>query len=247
MSIESPSAIVTGASRGIGLGIATLLASRGWGLTIVARDEERLAGVAGELRTAGSPVVVVVPADLADSEAPSAIVDAHSAGFPDVSALVLIAGVGSAAPLLGYPMRRFDKQFDVNVRAPFALAAAALPLMRAAAIRDSHQGGRVIALSSLEGFHPGNGLSAYAASKAALLSLVRSINLEENGNGIAATAIAPGYVDTVISAWISGRIPPEEMIPVSDVAAVAELVLTMSIRSVIPEVTMHRRGPPYSA
>lgn len=79
---------------------------------------------------------------------------AHASAYGSINALVLAAGVGSAAPIAGYPMRRFDKQFAVNIRAPFGLVGQALPLLRAGATALPDRGGRIIALSSMEGLYP---------------------------------------------------------------------------------------------
>ena len=90
------SALVTGASKGIGLGIATRLASQGYGLTITARDAERLAVVAEELTRAGSPDVVVSAGDMADENFASALVATHGDRFGSMRALILNAGVGTS-------------------------------------------------------------------------------------------------------------------------------------------------------
>ncbi|MBU2663763.1 SDR family oxidoreductase [Actinoplanes bogorensis] len=225
------SALITGASRGIGRGIALALAAQGWRLTLVARDPVRLQAVADEI--GGADRVVAV--DLADPGAPAAIMEEQG----DLDALILAAGVGSAAPLDGYPMRRFDKQFALNTRAPFELVSLALPKLRAA-----RGGGRVIALSSITGLHAEPSLTAYGASKAALLALCRGINAEESAHGVTATAIAPGYVDTDMSAWVHDTVPPEAMIPVEDIARTVTTLLDLSARTVINEIVMSRAGTP---
>ncbi|MBM2619691.1 SDR family oxidoreductase [Actinoplanes sp. LDG1-06] len=221
-------AVVTGASRGIGRGIALALAARGWNLTLVAR---RPFEVAAEAEAAGAGKVEAVAADLA-TDADNVVLEHDT-----LDALILCAGVGSAAPLAGDPMARFDKQFALNTRAPFVLVTKALPLLRAAS-----GGGRVIALSSITGIQAEPKLSAYGASKAALLALVRGINAEESAHGVTATAIAPGYVDTDMSAWIRDTVPPERMIPVDDVVRTVLTLLDLSPRTVINEIVMSRAG-----
>ena len=89
----SRTALITGASRGIGLGIATRLAEQGYGLTITARDRDRLESVAADLRTAGAKDVVVVAGDLADEESAGRVVEAHTDAYGSLNALVLNAGV----------------------------------------------------------------------------------------------------------------------------------------------------------
>jgi len=226
-----PAALITGASRGIGRGIALALAARGWHLTLVARDASRLADVA-----AGSPRVDRIAIDLAAPDAAATVVAEYAARHDSLDALILAAGVGSAAPLDGYPMARFDKQFALNIRTPFALVSQALPMLRAG------RGGRVIALASIGGVHAEPLLAAYGASKAALLALCRGLNAEESGHGVTATAIAPGYVDTDMSAWVHDTVPPETMIPVADVVATVTMLLDLSPRSVIDEIVISRAG-----
>ena len=126
------SALITGASRGIGLGIATRLAQQGYGLTIAARDPDRLEVVAKELLEAGAPEVSAVAGDVANETYLGHLVGAHAAAFGKVDVLVLNAGVGSAGPLADFHPRRFDKQITLNLRAPFVLLQHALPLLRQA-------------------------------------------------------------------------------------------------------------------
>ncbi|MET0885883.1 MAG: SDR family NAD(P)-dependent oxidoreductase, partial [Mycetocola sp.] len=85
-------------------------------------------------------------------------------------------------------------------------------------------------------------LSVYGAAKAGLISLCRSINLEENGNGIQATALAPGYVHTDMADFKLGELAAEDMIPVSDVVELVDMALHLSRRSVVPEIVIARSG-----
>jgi len=103
------SALITGASRGIGLGIATRLAKQGYGLTINARHPERLESAAAELRATGARKVMTVAGDMADADTVSRIITTHGTHFESLTALVLNAGMGSAGNITDYPMRRFDK------------------------------------------------------------------------------------------------------------------------------------------
>ncbi|MDG4826300.1 SDR family NAD(P)-dependent oxidoreductase [Asanoa sp. WMMD1127] len=237
---EPRSAVVTGASRGIGRGIALALARRGWRLTLVARDPARLALVAASAVELGASDVDTVAVDLADPAAPATVLSGYR---PDaLDALVLAAGVGSAAPLDGYPVGRYDKQFALNTRAPFLLIRSALPLLRAAARRDPAHGARVIALASIGGVYAEPSLAVYGATKAALLALCRGLNAEESAAGVLATAIAPGYVDTDMSAWVHDEVPPSSMIPVSDVVDTVTTLLDLSARTVVNEIVLSRAG-----
>jgi NAD(P)-dependent dehydrogenase (short-subunit alcohol dehydrogenase family) len=236
----APSALVTGGSRGIGYGIAACLVRRGWSVTLTARREMQLDDAAAALSEGGGAVHTVA-ADMADSAAVDAALDSHVERFGGLTGLVLAAGVGSAAPVAGYPIHRFDKQFAVNIRAPYALTSRALPLLRESASRGGPRP-QIIAIASIEGMHPDRNLSAYGASKSALISLMQSINIEENEHSVVATAISPAYVDTELSAWTNDTVPAHTMIRVEDVVRVVELVLDLSPYAVIPHVVVNRMG-----
>lgn len=235
-------ALVTGGSRGIGLGIATRLAELGYGLTISARNEGTLEASAKSLVAAGAPDVATVAVDLADRDAADTIVDAHKSRFGSMNALVLNAGVGTAGSIADYPMRRFDKTLDVNFRAPFQILQTSMPLLRQVAQEDRERGAKVVALASLAGVYSEAGLAVYGATKAAMLSLVDTLNAEESGNGITGTAIAPGYVDTDMSDWTKDKIPAESMIRVGDIVELATSVLNLSSRAVVPCIVVTRAG-----
>ncbi|MCW2829649.1 MAG: putative short chain dehydrogenase [Aeromicrobium sp.] len=236
------SALVTGGSRGIGLGVASSLARQGFGLTITARDAATLLAVATDLRALGAAHVVTVAADLADREASERIVQEHASEFGSMDVLVLNAGVGTAGAIADYPMKRFDKTVDVNLRAPFEMLQRAMPLLRAAAAANPERGAKVIALSSLTGVYAEAGLAAYGATKAAMLSLVETLNAEESASGISGTALAPGYVETDMSAWIQDKIPADTMIRVEDIVELVDGVLRLSSRAVVSTIAITRAG-----
>ena len=97
-----------------------------------------------------------------------------------------------------------------------------------------------MAVASILGIAAEPGLAAYSAAKAALISLCQSINGEESSASVTATAIAPGYVDTEMSAWVHDRIDPAQMILPADIAELILALTRMSARSVVPLVTMSR-------
>ncbi len=241
---EQLSALVTGASRGIGFGIAERLASRGYALTIAARDAAALSETAGRLRAVGAPSVVEVPGDLADPDHTAALARAHAQRFGHLSCLVLNAGVGTAGGISEFSPRRLDKTIAVNLRAPFVLLQHCLPLLRAAAGYDPNRGARVIALASITGVFAESGLAAYGATKAALLSLVETLNVEESPRGVTATALAPGYVETDMTDWVRDQVPATEMIPVGDLVELVDAIISLSARSVVSRLVISRAGGP---
>jgi 3-oxoacyl-[acyl-carrier protein] reductase len=237
----SRSALVTGATRGIGYGIAHRLAEHGFALTVTARDEGRLATAASEFRDAGAVDVTCVAADLAAETAVTGIVEAHRAVAESLDVLVLNAGVGTAGPIGEFPRHRYDKTLAVNLTAPFMLLQECLPLLREGAAKNPN-GAKVVALGSITGVYAEAGLAVYGAAKAAVNSLIDTLNVEESGNGVAGTAIAPAFVDTDMSAWTRETIPRESMIGVSDIVEITDMLLRLSRTAVVPRIVVGRAG-----
>ena len=234
--------MVTGASRGIGRGIALELAQQGFGLTATSRREEDLAALAAELTDAGAPSVVPVAADLGDRTALAAVVERHAEAYATMDTLILSGGVGTGGPLESLPPHSVDKTIAVNLTSAITIVQTALPLLRAAAAADRKRGARVVALSSITGVHAEPGLAVYGASKAALISLMETLNAEESANGVMATAIAPAYVATDMSAWTADTIPAETMISVHDVVAVVRMLLEFGAVTSLTKVVLSRSG-----
>ncbi|MTD53690.1 SDR family NAD(P)-dependent oxidoreductase [Amycolatopsis pithecellobii] len=235
-------ALITGASRGIGHGIAVELARQGFGLTVTSRRDEDLTALAAELTDTGAPGVVPVAADLGDRTALAAVIDRHRQTYATMDALILSGGVGTGGALETLPAHRVDKTIAVNLTSAIAMVQTALPLLRAAAAADREHGARVIALSSITGVHAERGLAVYGASKAALISLMETVNAEESANGVMATAIAPAYVATDMSAWTTDTIPADTMIPVDDVVAVVRMLLEFGATTSLTKVVLSRSG-----
>ena len=236
-----PSALVTGASRGIGRAIAERLAAAGFALTLSGRHPGPLEEVARALDgvAAGTDVV---PADMASEHDVRRLAQRHAERFGSLDLLVLCAGFGASGPIAGYPIHRFDRQIEVNLRAPFILVQACLPSLRRAAASHPDRGARIAAIASLTGVASEPGLAAYGATKAALISLCQSINVEESGSGITATAISPGYVDTEMSSWVRDRIDPADMIEPGDIAELVAALTRLSAQAMVPGIVVARRG-----
>lgn len=233
-------ALVTGASRGIGRGIALSLARQGFGLTVTSRTTGDLERLADELGAAGAAQVVHLRADMTDREALAELVQLHDRTYGSMNVLVLNAGTGTSGPVADYDLRRLDKTFEVNLVSAFVLARHAIPLLRRGARADSSRGATIVGVSSIAGEYAEQGLSVYGASKAALTSMLETINLEESRNGITAAAIAPGYVATDMSVWTADVIPVDTMIPVADVVAVVDMLVALSRQTSIPNIVMTR-------
>ncbi|OZG25866.1 short-chain dehydrogenase [Williamsia sp. 1138] len=237
---ERKAALVTGASRGIGAEVATRFAEAGWDLTISARSREPLDELARLLGEKFGVRVVVAVADMADAEQLEALATAHIEAFGRLDLLVLNAGMGQKGLIAELPVRRFDKLYQVNVRSAYVLLQALLPTLRSTA--KTVGSAKVVAIASITGVHPEPELAAYGATKAALISLCETFNFEESDNGVSATTISPGYVNTDMSDWLKDKISPDEMITVGDVATMVEAVSRLSRYAVLPGVVLTRPG-----
>ncbi|MEV8547225.1 SDR family oxidoreductase [Streptomyces sp. NPDC051572] len=236
-------ALVTGASRGIGRAIAQRLAAEGFDLTVSARAEGPLKDAADELRACGSRVESV-SADMADETRVQALADAHLERYERLDVLVLAAGMGGGGEFADYPLRRLDTMMAVNLRAPFQLVQRLLPALRTAGASPSGLGAKVIAIASLSGVASEPRLASYGATKAALISLCESITVAEGAAGVSATALSPGYVDTDMTAWVRDNIPPAEMIRPDDIAELALAICRLSRYATVPNVVVSRTGGP---
>lgn len=234
-------ALVTGASRGIGALVADRLAAEGYDLTVSARSAGSLDELSGTCAQMHGARVRTVLADQEREDDVHRLVEEHCAAYDRLDVLVLNAGAGSTGSLAGFPAHRLDKLYAINLRSPFVLTQALLPLLRATAERSGGSA-KVIALSSLTGIAAEPLGSAYGAMKAALTSMCESINAEESDAGVVATALCPGYVATDLTAPLADRIAPDDMIDAADVAELVVSLTRLSRSVVVPYVPMTRPG-----
>jgi NAD(P)-dependent dehydrogenase (short-subunit alcohol dehydrogenase family) len=220
-------AIVTGGSSGIGLAIARMLRDEGYDLTLASRKPEKVEAAAKELGA------VAVAADVGDEAACERLVAEHRERFGRLDMLVNSAGIGIAGTVESLPAKHLDLTIGVNLRGLFLVTQKAIPMLR-------ESRGWIVNLASIAGTLPTPGLSSYGATKAAVISLTRSLNEELDGDGIRAIAICPGFVDTPMAEW-SG-IPGDEMIQPEDCAEIVRMCLRLSPHARVPQVVVERAG-----
>jgi len=190
-------AIVTGGSRGIGRAIATLLAEDGAAVVVSGRDADRLQRSAKELEARGGAVLGVV-ADAVIREDADRLVDAAKQRFGRVDILVNNAGVIRDGLLVRMKDEDWDLVMDVNLRGAFLMTRAATKLM----IRQK-SGGRVINIASTAGAMGNAGQANYSAAKAGLIGFTKATARELAHWSILVNAVAPGLIETDMTAAIS--------------------------------------------
>jgi short-subunit dehydrogenase len=232
-------AIVTGASRGIGLALAAALAQDGYGVTMTARKPELLEQSADALRAQGAKVEHIA-ANLADEEAVHAVVTRHREAFRRLDVLVNNAGVGIGAPVDEHRTKQVDLQLDVNIRAIVLFYRECAELLRAAGAE--HRNALVVNMASMAGKSPQPWLSVYSATKAAVVAYTNAMNKELNAAGVKSVAFCPGFVDTDMSEFVKASIPAEDMLRTDDITEALRFVLRVSPNCVIPEIIFQRPG-----
>jgi NAD(P)-dependent dehydrogenase (short-subunit alcohol dehydrogenase family) len=200
-------AIVTGASRGLGLALARALAERGWRLVVDARGEEALAAARREL--AELTDVVAVPGDVSDERHRRDMIDAAGKRLDLLVNNASVLGPSPQPPLADYPLDVLEQVYRVNVLAPLALIQLALPILA--------PDGRIVDVTSDAAVEPYEGWGGYGSSKAALEQLTNVLAAEHPELRI--YAVDPGDMNTQMhqEAYpgedISDRSPPEESVP----------------------------------
>ena len=179
-------ALVTGASSGIGLELATLLARDRHDLVLVARSRERLDAVARGLGEEYGVSVLVLAHDLSDPAAPEALARELAERGVAVDILVNNAGFGVYGPFAETPIAKELEMIQVNVTALTHLTKLLLPAMRA------RRRGRILNVASTAAFQPGPLMAVYYASKAYVLSFTEALANELDGSGVTVTALCPG-------------------------------------------------------
>ena len=186
MSKTGRTAIITGASSGIGRATARAFARDGYSVLLVGRQADALDAVAGEIEAAGGRAVALV-ADVTAADAPAQIVGRAVEAFGGLDALVNAAGIIGSGTVETTTDAAWDEMLDINVRAPFRL-------MRAAAPHLATRRGAVVNVSSVTGIRAFPGVLAYCVSKAAVDQLTRCAALELAPKGVRVNAVNPGVV-----------------------------------------------------
>lgn len=190
LSLAGRHVVVTGGSRGIGAAVARELAARGARLTLVGRDAARLRAVESSLRAAPGARHTTVSADLTDEAQAARALREAVAALGDPYGLVNTAGAADSAAFVDGDAALWRRMLDVNLMTAVYCTRAALPAMLA------RGEGRVVNVASTAGLTGYRYVSAYTASKHALVGFTRALAMETARAGVTVNAVCPGYTDT---------------------------------------------------
>jgi uncharacterized protein len=232
---ENTTALVTGASSGIGADLARELARRGHGVTVVARREDRLKALADEIAAAHAVRTEVIAADLADASSRAELPDALQRLGLTADILVNNAGFTTMGPVSRADHRAETALVRTNVEAVVDLCTLFVPGM------VTRRRGAVLNTASTAAFQPLPGQASYGASKAFVLSYSRALGAELRGKGVTVTALCPGPVETgfaeaagMTDEEASETLPKIMWVPAADVAKAAIDGLAAGRAVVIP-------------
>ena len=228
-------ALVTGASSGIGLAIAAMLAEEGYDLTLTSRTAAKLESAAGPVSALGTEVQTVA-ADVADPEQIAGVVAAHRERFGRLDVLVNNAGLGIVAALGAIETRHLDLQLAVNLRATILFYREAEAMLRAAGAE--HGEALVVNTASITGKVGEPELGVYSATKHGIVGFTQAMQRELGPAGIKSCVLCPGFVDTQLSDYVKDTVPAATMIRAEDVAESVRSLLRLSRHCVVPEIVM---------
>jgi len=231
-------AIITGASRGIGEAIALALGAQGMHLGLVARSEETLEDVARRVEQAGGKACAV-PCDIANADQIEHVVSGLHKQLGRIDCLINNAGTFIERSISDLTVADWEQSLRVNLTAPFAFAKAALSIMA------EQGGGRIINIGSTASHQGYLHQAAYCASKHGLLGLSRVLAIEGKTANIRVTTLCPGGVDTTLidGTYLGKRLEGEPKLESDDIAQQVLFVLQQPPQVDIPEILTRRFAP----
>ena len=239
-SLGGRTALVTGASRGIGAAVVRALHGAGVQVVLLGRDMTAMTGLARELGQRGAPPPVAFAIDLASPDTVGAVlarVRSHLEAAPDI--VVNSAGQFFLAPVEQISMEEFQRTLTVNLAAQFAIVREFLPDMR------RRRRGHVVTIGSIADHRAFPGNAAYAASKYGVRGLHEVLREELRGSGVRATLVSPGPVDTTLWDEVNpderpGFTPRAQMLDAAAVADAVRYVVTCPDEVNVDELRLSR-------
>lgn len=227
--------LVTGASRGLGLGIASRLTGSGYCVLAVARTESKeLAELRAQAESAGNGKLAFRGFDLSRIEEIPALVSELRKQFGPTYGLVNCAGISFDGSLAMMPASQIEQMVQVNLVSPMVLTKAVVRGMM------SEGAGRIVNISSITAFTGYSGLAVYGATKSALIGFSRSLAREVGRMGVSVNCVAPGFIDTQMTSGLEGeqrervvrRSALRRLADVNDVASAVEFLLSDGAKNI---------------
>jgi 3-oxoacyl-[acyl-carrier protein] reductase len=234
-TLEGKVAVVTGASRGIGLAIARKLGSLGAKLSLCARSAADLENVGHELKGADVEVIVVAT-DVRNADDILSLVEETKQAFGAIDILVNNAGIGYFGSFYEANESNWDSVLDTNLKSVFLLSKAVAKEM------IEQRSGHIINIASLAGKNAFAGGAIYCASKWGLLGMTECMAEDLRDHGIRVSAICPGTVATDFSPHVGKN--TSKMLQPEDIAHVVESIVTQAPQSFISEVLLRPTQKP---
>jgi 3-oxoacyl-[acyl-carrier protein] reductase len=192
MSLDGKVALITGAAQGIGKAIALKLAQEKANVVIADLNFSLAQETALEIQNKGARAIAF-HADVSDSYQVEGLIKKVLDNFPNIDVLVNNAGISKDALLVRIPEDDWDQVIKINLKGAFNLIKRVAPVMM------KQRYGRIVNISSVIGLMGNVGQASYAASKAGLIGLTKSVAKELAGRGITVNAVAPGYIETAMT------------------------------------------------
>jgi NADP-dependent 3-hydroxy acid dehydrogenase YdfG len=229
---DKKTALITGASRGIGKAVALRLASLGYHILALSRSGDELRALSDEIHAQGGSAQCIV-VDLADARAIESTLPKAVGTLAQIDVLVNNAGIGKVAPFEEMASMDYDRMMDVNVRSTFLVTKIVLPSMKA------RKSGHIVSIASDVSKRTFEGGAVYCASKFAQHALMDALRREVRPHGIKVSTIYPGLVDTHFHRTPQGDSRHSTWLRPEDVAETVAFVLNAPTHVIIDEITLH--------
>ena len=235
MLIHMQTAIVTGASKGIGKAIVLKLAELQYNLVVVGRTAQLLSQLKSEIEEEGGRCHAI-EADLEDEHAPAHIIKEAVSHFGQIDVLVNNAGMAHSGAIAETDNENWDRVHAVNARAPFFLCKAAIPFLK------KSTNPVIINMGSVVGFKGYANQAAYASSKHALTGFTKVLAKEVQEDGIKVHLISPGGVNTEMVREMRPDIDTEQLIQPEEISEIVEFLVTRKGRGTIDHLYIRRQS-----
>lgn len=233
MLLSEKTALITGAGRGIGRGIALAFAEQGCAIAAVARTADEVNATVDAVKRAGSRALALV-GDVSNAQDVRGMVDETLKSFGRIDILVNNAGFACFKPFTELSLEEWQRTLNVNLTATFLVTKAVLPSMIA------RKGGRIINISSVAGLKPLVDQSAYCASKHGVNGLSKVLAMELRQYGIGVHAVCPGGVDTRLAQEAMPERDKSDWMTPEDIAHACLYLASLSPRATTDEIVVRR-------